>query len=208
MNSRDERDGDLLPDPIFEVTEAELTTLRDRLVETAGHAGLLDIAYRTIDSPIGPLLIATTEAGIVRIAFEREDHDAVLVDLATEISPRILRTPRRTDQAARQLDDYFHGRRQAFDLDVDIRLVQAFRRKVISALRSTTYGSTVTYASLADAAGSPRAVRAVGSACANNPVPIVVPCHRVTRSDGSIGQYLGGTDAKAFLLSLEGSMIA
>ena len=156
-----------------------------------------------MDSPIGPLLLAATPAGLVRVAFEREDHDAVLAQLAADISPRILHSGRRTDDAARELDEYFAGRRRDFDVPVDLQLVHGFRRAVISHLSDIAYGATESYATVAAAAGSPAAVRAVGTACAHNPVPIVVPCHRVIRSDGAIGQYLGGVEAKAMLLALE-----
>jgi methylated-DNA-[protein]-cysteine S-methyltransferase len=181
----------------------EIDDLRAQLARRADDDGLLDLAYRTMDSPIGPLLLAATPVGLVRVAFEREGHEAVLAALADVISPRILHSGRRTDTAARELDEYFAGRRRAFDLPVDLQLVHGFRWTVISHLRQIAYGSTESYAEVASAAGSPAAVRAVGTACAHNPVPIVVPCHRVVRSDGTIGQYLGGVEAKAALLALE-----
>jgi methylated-DNA-[protein]-cysteine S-methyltransferase len=175
----------------------------DRLVEQADAEHLLDIAYRTVDSPVGSLLVAATEVGLVRVAFQSEGHDEVLVELARSLSPRILRAARRTDVAARQLDEYFTGRRQAFDLPVDLRLVHGFRRDVIVRLPEIAYGATATYAELAKNVGSPNAVRAVGSACAHNPLPVIVPCHRVVRSDGSSGEYLGGASTKRALLDLE-----
>ncbi len=177
--------------------------LHDRLVAEADAEGLLDVAYRTVDTPIGLLLLAATTEGLVRVAFDREDHDAVLERLAVAISPRILRAPRRLDEAARQLDEYFAGTRRHFDLPIDFRLTQGFRRRVLEHLQHIGYGATESYAAVAAASGSPAAVRAVGSACANNPIPVVVPCHRVVRSDGTIGQYLGGTEAKQALLALE-----
>jgi methylated-DNA-[protein]-cysteine S-methyltransferase len=164
---------------------------------------VLDVSYRTIDSPIGPLLLAATAKGLVRVAFDREGHDVVLGRLATQISPRILRAPRRLDGVASQLDEYFDRRRRSFDLPIDLQLAHGFRRTVLTHLRDIAYGETASYAMVAEASGSPAAVRAVGSACANNPLPIVVPCHRVVRSDGSIGQYLGGTDTKQALLAME-----
>jgi methylated-DNA-[protein]-cysteine S-methyltransferase len=179
--------------------------LRDRLAGRADEAGLLDVAYRTVDSPFGLLLVAATRAGLVRIAFEREDHDAVLTGLATSISPRILHSGQRTDVVARQLDEYFAGVRHQFEVPVDLQLVHGFRRAVIAHLRQIPYGSTESYATVAKAAGSAGAVRAAGSACGHNPLPVVVPCHRVIRSDGSIGQYLGGAEMKAALLALEGA---
>ncbi len=162
----------------------------------AERDGLLDVAYRTVDSPLGPLLLAATTAGLVRVAFEGEGHDAVLAALAGAVSPRVLPPRRRLDATARQLDEYFAGRRRAFDVPVDLRLAHGFRRDVLVHLRDIPYGTTESYAIVARAAGSPNAVRAAGTACATNPVPLVVPCHRVVRSDGSIGQYRGGVEAK------------
>ena len=166
-------------------------------------AGLLDVAYRTVDSPLGPLLLAATVDGVVRVAFAAEDHDEVLARLAADVSPRILRYPARLDDAARQLDEYFAGRRRGFDVPVDLRLAHGFRRDVLAHLREIPFGATESYATVARAAGSPKAVRAVGTACATNPIPLVVPCHRVVRSDGTIGQYRGGVEAKRTLLALE-----
>lgn len=186
--------------PFHPATEARL---RARLASAAEGDGLLDVAYRTVDSPIGPLLLAATPDGLVRVAFGVEDHDAVLARLAEEVSPRILRSPGRLDAVARQLDEYFAGRRRQFDVAIDLRLAHGFRRSVLDHLRAIAYGTTASYAAVAAAVGNPNAVRAVGSACARNPLPVVVPCHRVVRSDGSIGQYLGGTDAKHALLALE-----
>ncbi len=183
--------------------DADLARLRDRLAAEATAADLVDVAHRTVDSPHGPLLVAATPAGIVRLAFALEDHAAVLDRLAAVVSPRVLAAPARLDEAARQLDEYFAGQRRSFDLPVDLRLARGFRRQVLDHLRQVPYGRTSTYLALAAAAGSPRAVRAVGSACATNPVPIVVPCHRVVRTDGTIGQYLGGTATKRALLALE-----
>ena len=184
-------------------TPAHLHALRNRLDAAAETEGLLDVAYRTVDSPFGPLLVAATTAGVVRVAFEREGHDTVLEHLAGSVSPRILRSGRRTDAVARQLDEYFAGRRRTFELDVDLQLVHGFRRDVIAHLADIDYGSTASYAAVARAVGSPAAVRAVGSACSHNPVPVVLPCHRVVRSDGSLGQYLGGAETKAALLAME-----
>jgi methylated-DNA-[protein]-cysteine S-methyltransferase len=187
------------------VDDDVIERLHERLASAAGDAGLLDVAYRTVDSPVGPLLLAATDAGLVRVAYAREDHERVLADLAARISPRVLRAPARLDAAARELDDYFAGRRRAFDLPLDLRLARGFRRSVLTHLPEIGYGSTASYATLAAAAGSPRAVRAVGTACATNPLPVVVPCHRVVRSDGALGQYIGGTEAKHALLVLEGA---
>lgn len=164
---------------------------------------LLDIAYRTVDTPISTLLLAATEVGLVRVAFAREDHDAVLEKLAAKVSPRVLRAPARLDPVVRQLAEYFDGTRQVFDLPLDFQLSTGFRRAVLAHLPEIRYGQTESYAQVAAAAGSPRAVRAVGSACATNPLPVVVPCHRVVRSDGTRGGYVGGEDAKRTLLTLE-----
>ncbi|MET0703576.1 MAG: methylated-DNA--[protein]-cysteine S-methyltransferase [Mycobacterium sp.] len=182
---------------------AALSRLHTRLQDAAAADGLLDIAYRTVDTPVGALLLATTELGLVRVAFAVEDHDAVLNTLSTTISPRILRAPARLDDVARQLDEYFTHRRTGFEVPVDLRLAQGFRRSVVEHLRDIGYGDRETYAAVAAAVGSPRAVRAVGTACARNPLPVVIPCHRVVRSDGSPGQYAGGAAAKLTLLDFE-----
>jgi methylated-DNA-[protein]-cysteine S-methyltransferase len=184
-------------------TDERLHALRAKLSVAAQREGILDIAYRVVDSPVGPLLLAATEVGLVRVAFGREDHDAVLQDLSDVISPRILNEATRLDPVARELDDYFAGQRRAFDVRLDWQLSTGFRSIVLHLLPEIDYGHTVTYAALAQSAGSPKAVRAVGSACANNPLPLVVPCHRVVRSDGSSGGYRGGMEAKRMLLELE-----
>jgi len=184
--------------------DAPESVLRARLADAAEDAGLLDVAYRVVDSPVGRLLLAATERGLVRVAFDGEDHDAVLHRLAEAISPRVLLAPRRLDGVARQLDEYFHARRRAFDVPLDWRLSRGFRRDVLERLPRIPFGRTSRYADLARAAGHPGAARAVGSACAGNPLPIVVPCHRVVRGDGGIGGYLGGVAAKRWLLDLEG----
>lgn len=177
--------------------------LRARLAADADRAGLLDVAYRSVDSPVGPLLLAATPVGVVCVAFDGEGQDAVLHDLADRVSPRILRAPGRLDAPARQLEEYFAGTRRNFDIPVDLRLAVGFRRTVLDHLRSIPYGRTESYTMVAAASGSPAAVRAVGTACARNPVPLFVPCHRVVRGDGVIGQYRGGTEAKRLLLALE-----
>lgn len=183
--------------------QASIARLHDRLVAAAVSDGVLDVAYRTIDTPVGTLLLAATERGLVRVAYEREDHDSVLAVLAAGISPRILRAPARLDSASRQLGEYFAGKRTTFDLPLDFRLASGFRHAVLVHLGDIAYGHTESYAEVAVAAGSPKAVRAVGTACAKNPLPVVVPCHRVVRSDGSAGGYVGGADAKTTLLALE-----
>lgn len=180
-----------------------LKALHEQLAERAEATGLLDIAYRTVDTPVGTLLLAATEAGLARVAYECEDHEQVLASLGEQISPRILEAPRRLDAIVAQLDEYFAGTRRRFDLDLDFQLSKGFRRAVLAHLPEIDYGRTESYADVAFAAGSPRAVRAVGTACATNPLPVVVPCHRVVRSDGSSGGYVGGAEAKQTLLALE-----
>jgi methylated-DNA-[protein]-cysteine S-methyltransferase len=177
--------------------------LHARLVVAAEQAGVLDVAYRTVDTPVGSLLLASTAEGLVRVAYDREDHDAVLAKLAKSLSPRILKAPNRFDEIARQLDEYFTRRRTEFSFRLDLRLSTGFRRQVLAHLPEIRYGHTESYAQVAQAAGSPKAVRAVGTACATNPLPVVVPCHRVVRSDGSSGGYVGGAEAKRTLLDLE-----
>ncbi len=181
----------------------DLRRLRERLAGAAQAEGILDVAFRTVDTPVGPLLIAATEQGLVRVAYRAEDHDAVLQTLADRISPRILHAPARLDTAARELEEYFTGTRHAFDIPLDWRLSAGFRATVLRRLPDIGYGHTASYAAVAALAGNPKAVRAVGTACATNPLPVVVPCHRVVRSDGSMGGYLGGTEAKRALLTLE-----
>jgi methylated-DNA-[protein]-cysteine S-methyltransferase len=177
--------------------------LHTRLARQAADNGLLDIAYRTLDTPVGSLLLAATEKGLLRVAYPIEDHTRILDMLAARISPRILAASVRLDPVARELDEYFAGRRRAFDVPVDLRLASGFRRQVLTQLTEIGYGETRSYARVAASAGSPRAVRAVGSACATNPLPVIVPCHRVVRSDGSLGGYIGGLDVKRTLLDLE-----
>ena len=185
------------------VDEETSARLHARLVAAAERDGVLDVAYRTLATPVGELLLATTGRGLVRIAFPVQGHDAVLESLAQAVSPRILRAPERLDPVSRQLDEYFTGRRTSFDLPLDFRLASGFRRTVLAHLPAIPYGHTESYAEVAVASGSPKAVRAVGTACAKNPLPVVVPCHRVVRSDGTAGGYAGGPDAKRALLALE-----
>lgn len=193
-----------MTDPTAPATAASLLErLHARLEAAATGPDAPDVHYRTVDSPIGGLLVAATEQGVVRIAFAREGEDAVLQALADRVGPRVLRAPARLDPAARWLEAYLAGARDPFPLAVDTRLARGFRLAVLDRLRAVPYGQRVTYAQLAARADAPRAVRAVGTACATNPLPIVIPCHRVTRSDGSIGAYLGGADTKARLLALE-----
>ncbi|MCC9197293.1 methylated-DNA--[protein]-cysteine S-methyltransferase [Arthrobacter sp. zg-Y820] len=183
--------------------DAALLRLHSRLTAAAVETGVLDVAYMVLETPVGELLLAATPVGLVRVSFAREDHDAVLATLAERISPRILEAPDRLQAAAAQITEYFAGIRRSFDLPLDLRLTAGFRRSVVEHLSGIGYGSTATYAAVAALAGSPGAVRAVGTACALNPLPVVVPCHRVVRSDGATGGYRGGPDAKRLLLKLE-----
>jgi methylated-DNA-[protein]-cysteine S-methyltransferase len=201
MNTNHEAD---LLQALPAITEADLAALHHRLAERAEADGLLDVAYRTLDTPVGTLLLAATETGLVRVAYPIEGHDQVLQSLATKISPRVLSAPRRLDAAAREIDEYFAGRRHRFGLPLDHRLSSGFRREVLAQLPSIGYGHTASYATVAAAVGHPKAFRAVGTACATNPLPIVVPCHRVIKSGGELGSYRGGPAAKRFLVELEG----
>lgn len=181
----------------------DLAHLHRRLALAAQQEGLLDIAYRMLETPVGLLLLAATEKGLLRVAYEREDHEAVLAGLAEKVSPRILRAPARLDQAAFELDQYFARSRTAFDLPLDFSLAHGFRREVQQYLPAIPYGQTQSYAQVAELVGNPQAMRAVGTACATNALPIIVPCHRVIRADGMPSGYVGGLEAKAFLLGLE-----
>jgi methylated-DNA-[protein]-cysteine S-methyltransferase len=196
-------DEDFVASLVGRTDEPDLAGLHERLAAEAQQSGLLDVAYRTIDSPVGELLLASTDRGLLRVAYDVEGHDTALSLIADQVSPRILRAPGRLDDVARQLEEYFDGRRRMFDLPLDMRLARGFRRIVLDHLREIGYGQTASYASVAKASGHPNAVRAVGTACARNPLPVVVPCHRVVRSDGSVGGYAGGPTAKRALLTLE-----
>jgi len=182
----------------------ELADLKTRLIAAADSEGLVDVAYATYDAPVGELLLAATPRGLVKVSFDREDPDAALERLARDVSPRVLERPARLDAARRELDEYFAGDRREFDLDLDWRLSSGFRRRVLRATARIPFGGTSTYSKVASAAGSPRAHRAAGTALGANPLPIVVPCHRVLRSGGALGGYGGGLDMKEQLLHLEG----
>jgi len=176
----------------------------ERLTEGAAAEGLLDVAYATADSPFGPLLLATTRRGLVKVSFPIFDTDETLEDLASRISPRVLEAPAQLDEARRQLDLYFEGRLHEFDLPLDWQLSKGFRRRALHAIDRIPYGRTRSYTQIARSAGNERAVRAAGTACGSNPIPIVVPCHRVLRSGGGLGGYGGGLPMKEALLELEG----
>ncbi|MFG1795184.1 methylated-DNA--[protein]-cysteine S-methyltransferase [Nocardia sp. NPDC049149] len=203
MATIDRGDANGLFEGLTSDSAEQLAALHRRLAAAAQAEGLLDIAYRTLDTPVGTLLLAATPVGLVRVAYPNENHDAVLTTLAERVSPRVLAAPARLDAVAREIDEYFAGARTRFDLPLDLQLTGGFRRQVIEQLSDIGYGRRASYAAVAAAVGNPRAVRAVGSACAHNPLPVVIPCHRVVRSDGSIGQYVGGIEAKTTLLTLE-----
>jgi methylated-DNA-[protein]-cysteine S-methyltransferase len=184
--------------------ELDLDGLRDAIATRAAAAGLLDVAHGTYDSPLGPLTVFVTPRGLLRLSYEDEPDEAQLDEIAERISPRILAAPERTDDVRRQLDEYFAGARRGFELPVDWRLVRGFAGAVLRATASIPYGGVSTYRDVATEAGSPNAYRAAGNALGLNPIPIVVPCHRVLHAGGGLGGYTGGLDRKRYLLVLEG----
>jgi methylated-DNA-[protein]-cysteine S-methyltransferase len=185
---------------------AELEEAARGLLTRAEREGLIDVAYADVDSPFGPMLVAGTDRGIVRVAFPHRDHDALLEELAAMISPRVLEAPERLDQVRRELDAYFEGRLDRFSVSLDWRLTHGFQNKALRAIARIPYGETRSYREIAAAAGNPRAFRAAGTACGANPLPPIVPCHRVILSDGEIGSYGGGPQMKESLLRLEGAL--
>jgi methylated-DNA-[protein]-cysteine S-methyltransferase len=186
----------------------EAATAAAELAARAQREGLVDVAYATLDTPLGTMTLAATSRGLVRVALPRERLESVLEELAADVSPRLLELPERLDAVRRELDEYFGGRRRKFDLALDWGLSRPgfYRRVLRTASQRLPFGVTASYAELAAWAGSPRACRAAGTALARNPIPIVVPCHRVLRAGGEIGSYGGGVETKAFLLRLEGAI--
>jgi methylated-DNA-[protein]-cysteine S-methyltransferase len=183
----------------------ELPSTVPDLGARAEAEGLVDVAYASVDSPLGPLVVAATPRGVVRVAYtDRSSPEEVLEELAARVSPRVLESPRRVDPLRRELDEYFAGRRREFETQVDWSQLTGFTRKVLRATARIGFGDTSTYAGVATQAGSPRAVRAAGNALGANPVPVVVPCHRVLRTGGALGGYAGGSERKEYLLRLEG----
>jgi methylated-DNA-[protein]-cysteine S-methyltransferase len=174
------------------------------LSEAAARAGLLDVAYATLDSPVGELLLAATPRGLVRVSYLDSGLDSALSDLAGRLSPRVLAAPRALDGARRELEEYFAGARRAFDLTLDWQLARGFGRRVLQATAAIPFGSVSSYGAVAAAAGSPRASRAAGNALGANPLPIVVPCHRILHAGGGLGGYTGGVERKRVLLAIEG----
>jgi methylated-DNA-[protein]-cysteine S-methyltransferase len=180
--------------------------LTEEFLRRADREGLLDVAYTEFDSPVGKLLLAATPRGLVRVTFPVEAPEKVLEQLAESVSPRVLESPAKLDGVRRELSDYFDGRRRKFDLPLDWQLTRGFYRKVLRATARIPYGQTRSYGEMANKAGSPRAVRATGTALGSNPLPIIVPCHRVLRSGGALGGYGGGIEVKQRLLELEGAL--
>jgi methylated-DNA-[protein]-cysteine S-methyltransferase len=202
----DGADGDDLGERLRRVDTTNVAALVDTAVRRADAEGLVDVGWVVEDTPVGPLTLAATPAGVVRIGFGGGER--VLEELASEVSPRVVRLPGRLDEVRRELEEYFAGRRRRFDVPVDRRLSRGYRRTVLEALsREVPYGHTVSYQELAERTGNPKASRAVGSAMATNPIPIVVPCHRVLRTGGALGGYGGGLDTKVWLLRHEGALL-
>jgi len=185
-------------------TETATETATDRFKTGAAEEGLLEVAYTTADSPFGPLLLAQTKRGLVRVGLPNQDQDELLVDLAARVSPRVLEAPAQLDEVRRELDLYFDGKLDHFDLPLDWQLSGGFRQRVLRAINRIPYGQTRSYTEMARTAGNERAVRAAGTACGSNPIPLVVPCHRVLRTGGALGGYGGGLPMKQGLLELEG----
>jgi methylated-DNA-[protein]-cysteine S-methyltransferase len=187
-----------------------MSTDTDRAIEAlkarAAEDGLLDVAYATTDSPFGPLLVAQTRRGLVRVGLPNQDSEQLLADLAERVSPRVLEAPAALDEVRRELDLYFEGKLDSFDLPLDWQLSGGFRQRVLRAINRIPYGQTRSYTEMARKAGNERAVRAAGSACGSNPIPLVVPCHRVLRTSGAFGGYAGGLPMKEALLQMEGGL--
>ncbi len=186
--------------------EADAAEAAERLVARADAEGLVDVAYSSFDSPLGTGYVAATERGIISISLPTFGGESFL-DHLTEVSPRVLEVPRRLDPARRELDEYFEGRRREFGLELDWRLVRSeFATRILRETARVPYGATTSYGEVAALAGNPRAFRAAGTALGHNPIPIVVPCHRVLRAGGVLGNYGGGPEMKKFLLRLEGAL--
>lgn len=186
-------------------SDLDLDAMKRRLAQRAADGGLLDVAYAAHDSPLGSLTIFVTRRGLVRLAYPGEPTSDHLDELAKRVSPRVLQAPEWTDDVRRQLDEYFDGARHEFAVEVDWTLIRGFAQRVLRATASIPFGDVSTYRDVATAAGSPRAYRAAGNALGSNPIPIVVPCHRVLHASGGLGGYAGGLDRKRYLLELEGS---
>jgi methylated-DNA-[protein]-cysteine S-methyltransferase len=181
----------------------EAASAAARFAQTAAESGALDVAYATVDSPFGPLLVAASTRGLLRLAYPDEPVEALMAELAEEVSPRILEAPSRLDPLRRQLEEYFAGSRRSFEFPIDWRLVHGFGRDVLRVTAHIPYGKVSTYGDVAVQTGRPKASRAVGNALGANPMPIVIPCHRVVRTGGGLGGYTGGIHRKERLLQLE-----
>ena len=177
------------------------------VIERASREGLIDITYGWVDTPIGKMLAAATEAGLLRLGFHEERVDLTLEDLSRRVSPRILEDDRGLENIRRQLGEYFEGRRQSFDMPIDRQLIHGFHRQVLDVTERIPYGQVSTYSEVAGRAGNPRASRAAGNALGSNPIPIVIPCHRVVRTGHGLGGYGGGLHIKQMLLDLEGARL-
>ncbi|HEX9381076.1 MAG TPA: methylated-DNA--[protein]-cysteine S-methyltransferase [Gaiellaceae bacterium] len=177
-----------------------------RFRDAAARESLLDVAYDLVDSPIGTLLVAATDRGLCRIAYDAEPEQE-LDRLARAFGVRVLRSALPIDPARRQLDEYFEGKRRRFELPVDVALLADFNRRVLQELARVPYGEVVTYGELAARAARPRAARAVGTLMNRNPLPIVLPCHRVIGANGKLVGYAGGIERKEALLRLEGALL-
>ncbi|WP_217921663.1 methylated-DNA--[protein]-cysteine S-methyltransferase [Miltoncostaea oceani] len=198
-----ERDTEL-ERALGEVAPGPPPSLLDELARRADREGLVDVAYAVHDTPLGPVMVAATGEGLVMLSYVAEGLEPRLERLAREVSPRVLELPSRLDRERRELDEYFAGRRRRFDVPIDWRLIRGFTRAVLERTAAIPFGGHSTYGAIAAEAGSPRGSRATGNALGSNPIPIVIPCHRVLRSGGAIGGYTGGVERKRFLLDLEG----
>ncbi len=186
-------------------SEDDVARATGRLLERADDAGLVEVAYSTVDTPLGEILVAGTDRGLVRVALPRESFDEVVDELAARISPRVVELPRRVDEARRELDQYFSGARREFELPLDMRLITGpFTCRLLEQMTTVPFGVAITYSEAAERAGSPRGSRAAGNALGSNPIPVVIPCHRVVRTGGAIGGYGGGPEMKRYLLRHEG----
>jgi len=197
-----------LPPP--DLAAGQAAELAARTAARAADAGLAEVAYATVDSPAGRLVAVATPRGLARIAYELPNGglDLILDQVAARLSPRIVRAPARLDGVRRELDEYFEGRRGEFDIPLDWSLVSGdFARRVLQVAAAIPFGTTRSYREVAEEAGSPRAFRAAGNALGSNPIPIIVPCHRVLATGGGLGGYTGGLDVKRLLLSVEGRLL-
>lgn len=195
---------DLLRAP---AASADSARLAGAFAERAAAEGAARVSYATVDTPIGPTRVAATRRGLVAVSLPNRSLDEFLAELAAGVSPRLVEAPGALDEERRELEEYFAGSRTAFDLPLDWRLVRGgFYRKVLRATARLPFGVTATYGEIAGAAGNPRAHRAAGTALGSNPIPIVVPCHRIVRTGGDPGNYGGGPEVKRWLLRLEGAL--